>query len=384
VTEPKSDHAPATFYDGKTPVSHVVSLAVSDDERLLKISGAELEPEHYWPLDDIREHRDQALRDGAMFGCRTDGAARLTVHKPDTVAAMRAMCPNLSQRDVPPRTYRKLAFWGLGAVASVLLVVFVIIPALADRLAVLVPVEQEVALGRSAMTQIEGLLGSERAGDLTCTDPAGEAALQKMVARLAERIDSPYDLQVRVLDNGMTNAFAVPGGQVVLFRGLISDATSPEMVAGVLAHEIGHVVNRDPTRLMLRSAGSAGILGMLLGDFTGGAAILLVSEQLVSAKYRQGAEEDADAFAHAVLASAGLPSAPLGEFFRLIKDKYGDVDGLLSHLVSHPDLSGRAQQAEAADRFADGGFTPVLSDAEWQALRGICGDQDAGGDAVPE
>jgi Zn-dependent protease with chaperone function len=378
LTETKSGHAPATFYDGRTPVSHVVSLAVSDDERLLKISGAELEPDHYWQLDDIREHRDQALRDGALFGCRTDGVARLTIHKPDTVAAMRAMCANLSQRDVPARTYRKVAFWGIGAVASVLLIVFVIIPALSNRLATLIPVEQEVALGRSVMTQIEGLLGSERTGDLTCNDPKGAAALQKMVSRLEEQIDSAYELQVRVLDNGMTNAFAVPGGQVVLFRGLISDATSPEMVAGVLAHELGHVVNRDPTRLMLRSAGSAGILGMLLGDFSGGAAILLVSEQLVAANYQQGAEEDADAFANAVLASAGLPSAPLGDFFRLVREKYGDVNGLLSHLVSHPDLERRAQLAEQADITA-GDFTPVLNDAEWQALRNICSAEEEPG-----
>lgn len=383
MSETETNTAPATFYDGQTPVSHVVSLAVSDDERLLQISGAELEPEHFWPLDDIREHRDQALRHGALFGCRTGGAARLTVHKPDTVAAMRAMCPNLSQRDVPPRTYRKVAYWGLGAVASVLLIVFAIIPALANRLAVLIPVEQEVALGRSVMGQLEGLLGSDRTGDLTCSSPAGEAALQKMVARLAGQIDSPYELQVRVLNNGMTNAFAVPGGQVVLFRGLIGDATSPEMVAGVLAHEIGHVVNRDPTRLMLRSAGSAGILGMLLGDFTGGAAILLVSEQLVTAKYQQGAEEEADAFAHAVLAAAGLPSAPLGDFFLLVREKYGDVDGVLSHLVSHPDLEGRARKAEQADVTA-GGFTPVLSDTEWQALRRICADKATGVEGSPE
>lgn len=375
MTGTETTYAPATFYDGRTPVSHVVSLAVSDDEHLLQISGAGLEPEHYWPLDDIREHRDQALRDGAMFGCRTDGVARLTIHKPETVAAIRAMCPHLSQRDVAPRTYRKVAFWGLGAVASVLLIVLVIIPALANRLAVLIPVEQEVALGRSVMNQLEGLLGGERRGDLTCSSPAGDAALQKMVARLAAQVDSPYDLQVRVLDNGMTNAFAVPGGQVVLFRGLIGDATSPEMVAGVLAHEIGHVVNRDPTRLMLRAAGSAGIMGMLLGDFTGGTAILLVSEQMVSAKYHQGAEEDADSFAHAILADAGLPSAALGEFFGLVREKYGDVEGFLSHLASHPDLAGRAQRAAEADVTA-GDYTPVLSDAEWQALRGICGDTE--------
>lgn len=370
---------PARFYDGLTPVSHVVSLAVSDDDRLLQITGAGLTAEVLWPLDDVREYRDQALGRGALFGCAGGGAARLTVHKPDTVAALRALCPNLAQRDTPPRTYRRVAFWGLGAVASVLLIVFVIIPALAGRLAELVPVEREVALGRSVMTQLEGLLGSEQAGDLTCAEPEGVAALDKMLARLDRRIDSPYPLRVRVLDSGMTNAFAVPGGQVVLFRGLIRDAESPEMVAGVLAHELGHVVHRDPTRLMLRAAGSAGILGMLLGDFSGGAALLVVSEQLITANYQQEAEIAADAFAHRVLAEAGLPSAPLGDFFRLMRARYGDVEGVLSHLVSHPELEGRAQRAEAADVTA-GAFTPVLSAEEWQALRGIC----AGTDATPE
>lgn len=384
MTATDTTDRPATFYDGRTPVSHVVSLAVSDDDRLLQITGDGLAAEHLWQLDEVREFRDQALGQGALFGCRADGAARLTVYKPDTVAAMRAMCPNLSQRDVAPRTYRKVAFWGIGAVASVLLIVFVIIPALAGRLAALVPVEQEVALGRSVMTQLEGFLGGEQAGDLTCSSPAGDAALNRMVARLADRIDSPYDLQVRVLDVQMINAFAVPGGQVVLFSGLIDAATAPEMVAGVLAHELGHVVHRDPTRLMLRAAGSAGILGMLLGDFTGGAAILVVSEQLVSAKYQRGAEQDADAFANDLLASAGLPSAALGAFFRLVRQKYGEVDGVLSHLVSHPDLSGRAEQADAADTTADGDFTPVLSDAEWQALRDICADERPSDDAAPE
>lgn len=384
MTELETDHAPAAFFDGRTPVSHVVSLAVSDDERLLRISGAGLEPEHYWPLDDIREYRDQALRHGALFGCPQQGEGRLTIHKPGTVAAIRAMCPNLKKRDVAPRTYRKVAFWGIGAVASVLLIVFVIIPALANRLADLIPVEQEAALGRSTVAQFEGMLGSERAGDLTCTNPAGEAALQKMVARLEGRIESPYALQVRVLNYPVINAYAFPGGQIVVFSGLINDATSPEMVAGVLAHEIGHVVNRDPTRMVLRAAGSAGILGMLLGDFTGGAALLVVTEQVVTAKYQQGAEADADLFAHQVLADAGLPSTALGEFFRLVREKYGDVDGFLSYLDSHPDTAGRARLAEQADATAGGGFTPVLSDTEWQALRDICADKEADAEADPE
>jgi Zn-dependent protease with chaperone function len=364
--------AVGSYFDGLSPQRFAVSVALDGDGRGLRISGDTLAEDALWPLADIREHRDQALRHGGVFGCFGKGEARLIVEGADTAAAVRALCPNLKSRDMTPRAWRRLAVWSAGAVASVLLIVFVIIPALANTLALLIPVRQEVALGRSVVGQIERMLGSREAGDLICSSPGGDTALQKMTARLTAQVDMPYDLEVRVLDHPMPNAFAVPGGQIVLFSGLLAEATSPEMVAGVLAHELGHVVNRDPTRLMLRSAGSAGILGMLLGDFTGGAAILVVTDQLVSAQYQQGAEANADAFAHRVLAEAGLPSAPLGDFFRLIKKKYGDLDGLLSHLASHPELAGRAQKADAAD-VTGGDFTPVLSDAEWQALRGICG-----------
>lgn len=66
----------------------------------------------------------------------------------------------------------------------------------------------------------------------------------------------------------------MPGGLIILFRGLIDAAESSDEVAAVYAHELGHVVARDPTRIALRSAGSIGVLGLLLGDFAGGAVVL--------------------------------------------------------------------------------------------------------------
>lgn len=372
-SEPQSPAPDATFFDGHHVQKHNVMLAVYDDNRDLRISGETLGVDHIWPLHSIREHRDHAHKGMSVFGSPQESEARLTLPDGEALTRLRALCPNLSRRDAPKGAYRKIAFWGAGAVASVLLIVFVIIPALAGTLAGMLPVEREVALGNTVMRQLEKFLGSETAGDLACSSPEGDRALQKMATRLSDQIDSPYDLNIRVLNHEMVNAFAVPGGNIVLFDGLIQDATSPEMVAGVLAHEFGHVINRDSTRLMLQTAGSAGILGMLLGDFAGGAAVLLVSDQLITASYQQDAEADADAFAHDVLGSAGLPSAPLGDFFLLIKEQFGEVDGLLSHLVSHPDLDGRAIAAQEADTIGDDWFKKVLTAREWEALRAICG-----------
>lgn len=361
-----------TFFDGHSSQRHEVVLSLTEMTRSLRISGDTLGDDHLWPLDDVREHRDHAHKGVALFGCPQEGDARLSISDAEVAGRLRSVCLNLTRSDVHKSAYRKVAFWGVGAVASVLLIVFVIIPALAGQLATMLPVEREVALGNTVMRHLEKFLGSESAGDLACNSAEGDQALQKMAARLSDQIDSPYDLRIRVLNHPMVNAFAVPGGNIVLFDGLIKDATSPEMVAGVLAHEFGHVVHRDSTRLMLQTAGSAGILGMLLGDFAGGAAVLLVSDQLITASYQQEAESNADAFAHDTLRRARLPSGPMGEFFLRMKEQGGDVSGVLSHLVSHPDLDGRADAASAADSIKEAPFTAVLNPREWEALREIC------------
>ena len=100
-------------------------------------------------------------------------------------------------------------------------------------------------------------------------------------------------LTVIVLDDPMVNAFAAPGGQIVFFRGMIESAESPDELAAVMAHEVGHVVARDPTRLALRSVGSVGLLGLLLGDFAGGGLIVVLADQLLDSSYSREAEEKA-------------------------------------------------------------------------------------------
>jgi predicted Zn-dependent protease len=169
----------------------------------------------------------------------------------------------------------------------------------------------------------------------------------------------------------MMNAFALPGGFVVLFRGLIDAAESPDEVAAVLAHEIGHVVSRDPTRHALRSAGSIGVLGLLFGDFAGGAVVLFLTERLIDAQYSQGAESGADRFAYGVLLNAGASPAALGDMFQRLRDKYGDSDAIIAHFLSHPGLEERIKAARAAAP-KDRDYQPILGDEEWAALKGIC------------
>ena len=363
----------AKYFDGTSARQHKAMVQMAERHGtpvlVIQVDGR---PEEIWPVPELREVTDQARDEGIVLSQGQDGIARLIVPHGHSEDVIRAAAPDLGKKVVSNSMIRKLVLWIGGAAASVALIMLVILPALANQLATMIPVEREVQLGQAALRQLSGFLGEDEK-KLTCDGPKGLAALEKMTARIVGDHEIPYDLKVQVFDHEMINAFAVPGGHVVLFKGLLQAARSPEEVAGVLGHEIGHVVNRDPTRLTLRSAGSVGILGMVFGDFAGGALALVLTEQLISAQYAQDAEAGADEFAHELLADAKLPASSFATFFITLKDKYGDDDGLLSHLASHPNLQGRADAATAADVIGDGNYEPVLTDQEWRDLRRICG-----------
>ncbi|MEO0343768.1 MAG: M48 family metallopeptidase [Pseudomonadota bacterium] len=362
------------YFDGQTAGSRVVN--VEWDHEALIIT--DIDQQIRWTWDEVREMRDQADDQEVVFNRSDDSEARLIIFDAEAIEVIRSKTPNRHRIVVPKGTARRLMIWTTAAIGSVLLIVFVIIPSLANVLTAIVPVEREVAMGNASMRQVERTL-LRGVGEGFCVGEGGTQALDKMAARLTEEFDSPYEYRIRVFDSEVANAFAIPGGHIVFFDGLIQDAESPEMIAGVLAHEIGHVENRDSLRLLLRTAGSAGILSMLVGDFAGGALVLVVTEQLVNASHSQRVETNADIFATDRLAEAGLPSTPFGDFFDVMAEKSGIGDGvgaeLLSYISTHPDLPGRADDARAANTVI-GDYVPSLNEEEWAALRNICDDVD--------
>ncbi len=362
--------APGRFFDGETAAARDVVVKFGDATLILL--GLDDVPIAHWSLAGLRDVAAGNSGDGLVLTPDPDGSERLAMDDAEMATAIRTVCPDLRQkRPVSASRLRKVMFWSVAALGSLYLIIFHLVPALSDRLAVLIPPEAEIAMGEEMTDQFADLL-TEGDGARFCSSPNGDRALARMVARLSPHADSYVPLNVRVLDHEMVNAFALPGGQIVLFRGLIRTADTPEEVAGVLAHEIGHVVARDPTRLTLRSAGSAGLLGLLLGDVTGATVTVALSEALLRSGYQREAEANADTYAAALLSAEALPSAPMADFFLKLKEMVGDEPSFLSHLSTHPDLQGRADKTRAADTVGDAPFDPILTDQEWVALRNIC------------
>lgn len=236
-----------------------------------------------------------------------------------------------------------------------------------SALAVLGLMTMPSVVARMIPRSVEARLGSLMVGDFgerACEDPAGVAALQALATRM--QMQSGVDL--RVVDVPMVNAVTLPGGHVVLFSGLLRQASSPDEVAGVLAHELGHVENRDVLESLVRQLGLSVVLGGLDGNVGG------YTNALLSASYSRGAEARADGFAIDALTRAQISPRPTALFFqRLSKSeiKVKGADALLGYLASHPMSSERERRfAASAGKAAT---APALDAAQWQALQGICG-----------
>jgi len=365
----------ADFADGLQAGLARVALRLEPQDRPDRLSltlpdGAVL----VWPLEELRLVPDQAERDAFVLTSTSDPLARLYLHQGRLAARISAHAPALTRSASPPPPRRRLLQWGFGAVASVALIIFVLVPLMADQLARFLPPEGERALGDATFEQIRQVLDDSGLAPVAlCEAEPGREALKAMLARLAPEVDDlPYPVVVTVLDHDLINAFTLPGGRIILFRGLIEAAQTPEEVAAVLSHEIGHAVNRDPTRDALRTAGSIGVLGLIFGDFAGGTAVLFLANSLINAKYSQAAETKADAYAHALMKDAGLSPAALGSMFVRLRAENGDESGIVAHFAAHPTMAARIAASQAAAEGVEV-TTPVIDARQWAALQRICG-----------
>lgn len=262
----------------------------------------------------------------------------------------------------------------LAAVAGVLAVVVIGVglwglPRLLAPLAHWVPVPWEEALGTRVMQRFT-------AGRPRCTGEAGAAALDELAGRLAAELGGedalPYPLHVHVLADDVQNAFAVPGGHVVLMDGLLQRAEASEEVAGVLAHEIAHAARRHPMQGFVRAAGTRLLLDALLADRGAlDAAAARFTEHLVLAAHSRADERAADRLAMRLLNGADIRGAGLATLLQRMAQRRGP--GVPPLLSTHPVTAERIEAIQAQAR----GTGPALPPAQWQALRGICGPDPA-------
>jgi len=232
----------------------------------------------------------------------------------------------------------------------VLLLVLFLLSAnrISEWIAGAIPVEQEVSLGRQAFAGMQGSLKLKDEG------PAYDA-VRSIVQKLTE--NSKYRFEVHVTEDPTLNAFAMPGGVIVVHTGLIAATTRPEELAGVLAHEVQHVELRHSLRGLIKDLGLRGLWAFVTGDL--GATIAgQAALELTSLQFSRDDEREADAHGLDALVKARIDPAGMPAFFKIMSQKAGDqVPAFLStHPVSEDRERELRRKIEALSR---DGFQPL-------------------------
>lgn len=348
-----------SYNDGQTAARH--SVTATPEAGGLRIDDENGERLEFWPYAELRLVDEALAGRPVRLKCGEAGEARLTVPTHRLLTEIMPRAPQLRRGRTRVGVLRTLGL-GLAGIALIVGVVWVVVPQAARIAALWIPVSWEEALGERTLDQLvrafELFSGKE---PKFCARAPGRAALDRLTARLAGGTDAPYDFRIVVLDLKMSNAFALPGGRIVLFNGLIEEAEAPEEVAGVLAHEMGHVVHRHGTQILLRNMGLDILFDLMLGGMGGGS--------IVSFSYSREAEAEADTAALGLLRKTGIRAAGLAAFFKRLGESQGDMTGSMQLLSTHPSHESRARLFE--DTAGAGG--PGMDGADWAALKAICG-----------
>lgn len=336
------------LYDGTLALRHDVHVSAEGDGLVIlyadgdrsEIPAAKLVYVDSRNGFEVYGHSDV---DGWRLGLTAEDAARLKAALPER---------------------RRYGRWidriGLVKAAAIALVISIGIVLLATRfptwVAPYVPRSWEDNFGDPIVAGLSGRF---------CDGAGGQEALDKLARTLAP---GAGPLHIKVVNIDIVNAAALPGGNIVIFEELLTSASGPDEVAGVLAHEIAHIENRHVTEAMIRQF----TFGFFLAMVGGGTGANI--ESVLSTRYGRDAEREADRDAIAALSRANISPLGASAFFGRVAEQERRLGALgqgLSYISTHPNPGERQRLfRESAGMRRD--FKPSLSSAEWHALANIC------------
>ncbi|WP_445680164.1 M48 family metallopeptidase [Radicibacter daui] len=342
------------YFDGRTAQGRAVRLAEDGICWRLELEGQEAEP-LLWPRTECRWRT--IAGSGHVLEHHDDAAYALFDRRPPRAGRTRRLFARASFAD--SRRLIRLGVASALALAGLLALVHSALPALIRRT---VPVDTEAALGEQLLPQLVIVLGIGGHGRACPMEGRLTANLTAVVNRLV--LGTRYHYQIDVYDSPIANAFALPGGHIVLTTGLIAAlGSAPELVA-VLAHEVTHVEKRHGLTSMIQASGDGALLSAVFGNAGSFAA------QLGALNYSRQHEREADAGALERLERAGYdPGALNPALAHLAAASRMSLPPGLAFLSTHPDLEERLQ---ATKRDGETSYPPGIGNVSWQLLRALC------------
>lgn len=331
----------ARYLDGRTTQPQPVRGFL--DRSSLRIVGAEVDR-----VDPLPQVSAQFAIDGSECRLRLpDGAQLVTADVP----AVETAWPADTRRDWVRRLEAKWKF-ALAAVAITAVGVawlwVVGLPLAADHLSKRVPLELQEELGRQTLATLDAAFCEPSELEPEQQREIAQRSLAPIVKGMPNA--AKYRLEFRDCESLGPNAFAIPATTIVVTDELVDLAEGDaDLLASVLAHEVGHAESRHPMRMTLQAAGVAIVIAALASDavsITNLAALL--PTMLLESGYSRGFEEEADDFALRRLAAVGIPKETFITMLERLQQEHGaEGAGTQDYLATHPSTQARIDRAKA-------------------------------------
>lgn len=201
----------------------------------------------------------------------------------------------------------------------------------------------------------------------SCSNAQAEKVVEKIAYRLVPKHSKMFTFHI--LDQKEANAFTIPGHNIIFHTGLFAEASGADEIAGIMAHEMQHSLQRHVTQRLVRK----GVLSMgslfALGDVSGLMLVNSLGQEALTLSFDRDDETAADRGAIKMLDRAKVGRIGFAKFFQRLIDKYGKDEKLSLMLSTHPGSEERLKMIlKDEQKFS---ADPILSKKEWLALKKI-------------
>ncbi|WP_259013940.1 M48 family metallopeptidase [Emticicia fluvialis] len=319
----------ATYYDGQTSRPHQVQVEVWGNS--LRINDANINI--VWAITEIEFSAFMGKgKTMLQYGAFPHQHLEFPSDSPLAIA-LKAYLPGLSGKPTKEvrqyEAFLKAALIMAGVAAGLLLALYYwLLPVVVSFVVSKIPVSAEVAIGEKFY---QGLMGNAR------VDKKATAALTGFAGCID--FETKYPLRFTVVENKDVNAFALPGGHVVVYSGIIDKLKTPEELAALLAHEVTHIKERHSLNALTRSMAGSVLLSFVFGD-DGTLANLLLSkaDEIHQLGFSRSMEKEADLKGLQLMANNHLDTQGMLRLMQRLQAQENEnrSKGVPAYLSSHP------------------------------------------------
>lgn len=348
------------YYDGKTSVSHQASLVLERDHWLIQFDQEFEKQTVRWGITQVE--RDMGFT--SLFIFRYGGFPRQTLECKDEnlLAELKRLYPEKAFFDKKFNVLLRqnttvLVGLTLGLIGILLGTYFYILPWFSEKVAEQIPVKTEISLGE---TMFGNMISHYQKND----------SLTARVNDFVKEIDfkTNYPIKVTVVHEDDMNAFALPGGNIIVFDKILGKMKSADELAALLAHEVSHVHYRHSLKNIFQSLSGYLIISLLFNDINGITAILADnSNMLLNLNYSRNLETEADEKAVEILKANGLNLNGLVQLFTLLGSETSKA-ATIKLLSTHPLTTERIAYAKKVSSQQNAPVKNENLEKKWRAI----------------